>query len=443
MQNNIKINLLALGCPKNRVDSENILGLLAEKGFSFTARPEEAEVIIVNTCSFIADAEEESIEEILKLARYKKNASCQVLLVAGCLPSRYKAALIAEIPEIDAIITPGNIKDVVSVVLNSLQGQKVICVKSNNSTPDRSLPRIITGSPHSVYIKIADGCNHNCTFCIIPQLRGKYKSRSLEEIVSEAQQLVLQGAREINLIAQDTSFYGTDLYGQKKLPLLLKKLCKITELKWLRILYAHPLHLDQGLLKCLAEEEKICAYLDIPLQHVSPEILQEMGRGESSIEDFVNKCREIVPSIVLRSTFIVGFPGEKRKHFEQLMRFLKKYNLERVGVFPYSAEEGTKAAQKISQIPVRLKKYRYHQAMSLLKRNSFTNNKKLVGQCFDVMVDEFCQKDYYKGRYFGQAPEIDGRVYFKSKQRLSPGEIVEVKITAAASYDLLGEKYHS
>ncbi len=440
MQKNIKINLLTLGCPKNRVDSENILGLLAEKGFSFTARPEEAEVIIVNTCSFIADAKEESIGEILKLAQYKKNASCQVLLVAGCLPARYKAELMAEIPEIDAIITPGNIKDVVSVVLQSLQGKKIICVKNNNSIFDNPLPRVITGSVHSVYIKIADGCNHNCTFCIIPQLRGRYKSRPLEEIIDEAQQLVLQGAREINLIAQDTSFYGMDLYGQKKLPLLLKKLCKIPDIKWLRILYAHPLHVDQELLKCLAEEEKVCSYLDIPLQHVAPEILKEMGRGGSRVEDFLDKCREIVPDIVLRSTFIVGFPGEKRRYFHQLMAFFEKYNLERVGVFTYSPEEGTKAAQKISQLPGRLKKYRYHQAMSFLKESSCTNNKKLLGKCFDVMVDKFCQKDYYSGRYFGQAPEVDGKVYFKSEQQLLPGEIIEVKITAVASYDLLGER---
>ncbi len=440
MMSNLKVNLVTLGCAKNRVDSENILGVLGEKGYLYTSTSKDADIIIINTCGFIETAKEESIEEILKMAKYKKTGHCKILIVAGCMVARYKIELMKEISEIDAILTPNNIVNIDKVIRKSLEGKKVVFSSNKTATDTLEMPRIVTNHIHSVYIKIAEGCNHSCSFCIIPKLRGRYKSRSIESILQEAEKLVEQGARELNLIAQDTSFYGLDLYGKKMLPILLKKMCSIPNLKWIRILYAHPHHADEELLTCIAQESKICSYLDVPLQHSNQHILKEMGRGKSNIEEFVNKCRTLVPDIVLRSTFIVGFPGERFKHFQDLMYFLEKNKIERVGVFKYSPEEGTIAVEKMNRVPSRVKKHRFHKIMYDLKQLSLENNKNLIGKTLMTITDKKSNNNYYIGRYYGQAPEVDGVVYYSSERPLTIGEFVNVKIKGVSNYDLIGEK---
>lgn len=430
-------HLVSLGCAKNRVDSENIMGLLGEKGYTYTPDPGQAEVIIVNTCSFITPARKESVEEILQLAEYKQD-KCRVLLVAGCLPARYRREIFKEIPRVDGLVTPANLHRIPRIIDRCLSGSKSSALGRGEGPPD-GLPRLATGQPHSVYVKIADGCNHTCSFCIIPRLRGPYKSRPLESILGEAERLVSGGARELNLIAQDTSFYGMDLYGRRKLPELLQKLAHIEDLAWLRILYAHPLHVDEELLETMAGEEKVCPYLDLPLQHCAPDILKKMYRGVEGPGPLLEKCRDMVPGIALRSTFITGFPGERSRHFRDMLDFLQEHRLDRVGIFPYSREEGTPAAGYPHQVPSRVIRYRYNRAMAFLKDLSLAGNKKLLGRAFEVMVDRRKAGDIYTGRYYGQAPEVDGHILFPSSGALKPGQLVRVRVVKALDYDLEGE----
>ncbi len=430
-------HLVSLGCAKNRVDSENIMGLLGEAGFTYTPDPAAAEVIVVNPCSFIGPARRESVAEILRLAQYKRG-KCRVLLVAGCLPARHKGELFREIPAVDALVSPANLDRVPWLVRRCLAGARATALRPRE-TPAARLPRLATGPPHSAYVKIADGCNHTCSFCIIPRLRGPYKSRPLEEILGEAESLVAAGARELNLVAQDTTFYGLDLYGKKMLPKLLRRLATLQDLAWVRILYGHPDHVDGELLQVIREEEKVCPYLDLPLQHCAGDILRRMGRGAGDLGALLALCRQRVPGIVLRSTFIVGFPGERRRHYRELLKFLEAESLDRVGVFPYSREEGTPAAAYPGQVRDRVKKHRLQEAMALLQQISLAGNQKLVGETLMVLVERREAGGSYAGRYYGQAPEVDGSVFFTSKAGLNPGDLVRVRVTEALNYDLKGE----
>jgi ribosomal protein S12 methylthiotransferase len=437
MEAKIAYHIVSLGCAKNKVDSENIMGLLQESDAVFTPDPSKAAVIIVNTCGFIESAREESIGEILKMARYKK-MNCKVLLVAGCMPARHKMDLFKEIPELDGLVTPANLHHIPAMVRRGLEGEKTFYLTDTGDAPP-GLPRQVTGSCHSVYLKIADGCNHRCAFCVIPHLRGPYKSRPLEDLMREAAALVDAGAREINLVAQDTTYYGMDMGGRRMLPELLESLCQIPRLSWIRILYAHPLHVDNELLECIEREKKVCSYLDIPLQHASRGILKDMKRGATDVGAVLEACREAVPGIVLRSTFIVGFPGERSRHFQELLEFLAKHSIERVGIFQFSPEEGTPAAKDPRQVPARIKRHRYHEAMASLQEISRTANRKLLGNELEVLVDGQREDGLYVGRYYGQAPEVDGFISFPAKSALKAGDLVQVIITRALDYDLEGE----
>jgi ribosomal protein S12 methylthiotransferase len=430
-------HLVSLGCAKNRVDSENIMGLLGEAGYVYTPEPAGAQVIIVNTCSFIAPARQESVQEILELAAYKEK-NCRVLLVAGCLPAYYRQQLFKDIPQVDALVSPANLDRVPGLIEECLKGKKAAALERRDEAP-AGLPRLATGSPHSVYLKIADGCNHTCSFCLIPRLRGPYRSRPLKDLLTEAESLVGAGAREINLVAQETSCYGLDLYGRKQLPELLGRLARLTELAWIRVLYAHPLHVDDELLERMGEEEKVCAYLDLPLQHADREILRRMGRGGRPLEPLLQRCRDRVPGIVLRSTFIVGFPGERRRHFRELLDFFAGQRLERVGIFPYSEEEGTPAAREPGQVKERVRRHRHEEAMALLQDLSRSANRELLGRVLEVLVDRREGEGLYAGRYYGQAPEVDGRVLFRSREPHKPGDLVRVSIRKTLDYDLEGE----
>ncbi|HHX77231.1 MAG TPA: 30S ribosomal protein S12 methylthiotransferase RimO [Firmicutes bacterium] len=431
------IHLISLGCAKNLVDSENILGILKNEGFSYTPQADRAQILIINTCGFIQDAAMESIKEILTAAELKNASSLKVLLVAGCLAARYRYDLLKRIPEIDAIVSPANIHRIAGIIKECLTGKKAAGIKQNYDCPGL-LPRQLTASPHSVYLKIADGCNHNCKFCIIPQLRGKYRSRPMEALVKEARELAEQGAREVILVAQDTTYYGSDIYGRRTLPRLLHELAAIEKISWIRILYGNPHHIDEALLKTIATEPKVLKYLDVPLQHVSQAVLKAMGRGNLNVEQFVCRVKERVPGLVLRSTFMVGFPGESRVDFRKLLAFFNRRLVDRAGIFAFSPEEGTPAACFPLQIPAGIKKKRYHKAMQLLRLISLENNKRLLGKNIVVMVDRK-NNGFYQGRYYGQAPEVDGMVLFKSHKKLIPGELVKVLVTGVSHYDLLGE----
>ncbi len=431
------IHLISLGCAKNLVDSENILGILKKEGYRYTPQAGKAQVMIINTCGFIQAAVKESLNEIMTAAESKSTASIKVLLVVGCLASRYRYELLRRFPEIDAIISPANIQRIAYIIKECLAGKKAASIKLNYDCP-ALLPRQLTASPHSAYLKIADGCNHNCKFCIIPKLRGKYRSRPVEAVVKEARELAEQGAREIILVAQDTTYYGIDIYGQRTLSKLLYELAAIETISWIRILYGNPKHIDDTLLAAIAAEPKVLNYLDIPFQHVSQAVLKSMGRGNLNVAQFVRRVKKQVPGLVLRSTFMVGFPGESRIDFRKLLEFFNQRLVDRAGIFAFSPEAGTPAAHFPFQVPAGIKKKRYHKSMQLLRLISLENNKKLLGKTLEIMVDRK-NSGFYYGRYYGQAPEVDGVVLFKSHKPLLPGELVQVLVTGISHYDLTGE----
>lgn len=437
----LRVGMISLGCPKNLVDAEIMLGHLREAGFAITTQLEEAEVIIVNTCGFITPAKEESIEEILRLARYKEEGCCRVLLVAGCLAQRYPGELMEEMPEVDGLLGTGMIHQVVQAVQRALEGERVMAVGDPASSYGENMPRVRATPRYTAYLKIAEGCSNYCTYCAIPLIRGPYRSRPLEHVVAEARKLAAEGVREIILVAQDTTRYGLDIYGQRCLPRLLKELVEIPGLTWLRLMYCHPQGITEELLKALSSSPKICRYIDLPLQHASPAVLERMGRGATAarLGEIIRQLREAVPGVVVRTTFMVGFPGEREEDFQQLCDFMREMRFERVGLFKYSAEEGTPAASLPDQVPEEVKEERYHRAMSLQRQISLAYHRSLVGACLPVLV-EGRRGRRYVGRSEADAPEVDGRVIFHAGgSPLSPGEFVKVKVTRAREYDLVGE----
>lgn len=436
----IKVGLVSLGCPKNLVDSEIMLGLLKESGFNITNREQEADVIIVNTCSFINDAKEESIKTILELARLKDEGNCRALLVAGCLAQRYHRELLEEMPEIDGFIGTGAVHEVPALVRRVLTEEKSSLVGKPGYLHTASQPRIQTTPFYTTYLKIAEGCENRCSYCTIPLVRGPFMSREIEDIVNEAAVMVRQGVKELVLVAQDTTRYGMDLYGRPSLDRLLERLAGLEGVVWIRLLYTYPAFINDQLIKLIASERKICNYLDIPLQHASDSVLKRMNRpgGNKEIQALVEKLRAEIPDIILRSTFIVGFPGETEKDFEELLDFATRMEFDRVGVFAYSREEGTPAASMPDQIPEEIKLARRDKLMSLQQRISLKKNRRKIGTELSVLVEKQLKAGTYTGRSEGDAPGIDGEVHFKSRINLDPGSFVKVRITSAKPYDLSG-----
>jgi len=435
--------MISLGCPKNLVDSEVMLGLLQEKGWIPTSE-DKADVVIINTCSFIREAQEESVETILTMAAAKERGECHRLVVTGCLPQRYGGELLKELPEVDLFLGTGELHQIADLLEKSVKGelfQKQV-VGPPTYLYDHKTPRIFTTTPGSVYIKIAEGCSNCCSYCVIPQIRGKFRSRTMSSVLLEVEQAVSRGAKEINLIAQDITMYGRDIGDGTDLVRLLQSLVRIECLKWIRLLYTHPGHITPELIYLIREEKKICKYLDLPVQHIDDRLLKAMNRPVSSgeIRQLLARLREEVPGIVLRTSLMVGFPGETEKSFQKLLHFVKETEFELLGVFRYSQEEGTSAAVLKGQVSEKIKARRYHQIMRLQKQISLRKQKKLVGSRVQVLVERPGKSAniFWEGRTQGQAPEADGKI-FLTKGAAQPGEIVEALVTEATSYDLYGE----
>jgi ribosomal protein S12 methylthiotransferase len=430
--------LVSLGCPKNLIDSEVILGLLSKEGYLLTTDPSRAEVVIVNTCSFIEKATKEAIDTILQLSHLKREGHCRFLIVSGCLPQRYGKVLERELPEVDLFIGTGEFQNIPKL-LEEKPEQKCFLAKPT-FLYDETTPRILSTPPFIAYLKIAEGCSNACTFCTVPKIRGRYQSRKLRSILAEAEMLSDQGVQELILIAQDTTAYGRDLRDGTNLEKLLKHLIKVVGLRWIRILYAYPKadHFTDGLLELMAQEEKICPYLDLPIQHIDDEILKRMGRRSkgSEIRSLLKKIRTILPEVSLRSSLIVGFPGEKKSQFKALLNFVEETKFDHLGAFQYSPEEGTPASRLPRSIPKSVKEERLRTLMEIQKKISLKKYEGMVGQRRIVLVEgSQRERGFFRGRLQTQAPEIDGSVFLHGKAR--PGDWVEARITQALPYDLL------
>ena len=435
----MKVYLISLGCDKNLVDSEVMLGLLQEAGHTVADDLEEADAAIVNTCCFIGDAKEESINTILSIAERRTEGSLSRLIVTGCLAERYTKEIRELIPEVDAIVGTASYEDIVAALTSEgpYESRRPLTY-----LPQPKTPRAVTAGNYVSYLKIAEGCDKCCTYCIIPKIRGPYRSFPMDRLVAEAERLAEAGTRELILVAQETTIYGTDLYGEKKLAELLHRLCGIENLQRIRVMYAYPEEIDETLIEAIASEPKVCRYLDMPIQHASDAVLKRMGRRTSreDIEATVAKLRRRIPGIVLRTTLITGFPGETEEEFEELVAFVGKMRFERLGCFPYSKEEGTDAAKMKGQVPKRIRERRKNVIMKLQHEICSEYSESLVGQTLPVLVDGFLpEEDVFTGRTEGDAPTVDGAVFFEGPQSLMSGDIVPVRITSACEYDLTGE----
>ncbi|MEG6585472.1 30S ribosomal protein S12 methylthiotransferase RimO [Dendrosporobacter sp. 1207_IL3150] len=440
----LKAGFISLGCAKNLVDTEVMLGNLAANNIEITPNPEEADIIIVNTCSFIDTAKEESISTILQMADYKKNNSCRALIVAGCLGQRYRQDLLDELPEVDAIIGTGAWHRIIEAVNSVLAGERVLIIGETETIYDENMPRITTTPSYTAYIKVAEGCNNRCSYCVIPMVRGNFRSRSIESIVTEATNLAKRGIKEVNLIAQDTTSFGLDIYGKPRLADLLKELVKIDGLKWIRLLYCYPKFFTDEIIDLIAREPKICKYIDMPLQHAHDDILKAMYRRDSrgEIEQLLAKLRSKIPGVAIRTSFIVGFPGETEEHYQSLRTFVQEQRFDKVGVFTYSREEDTPAHSMANQVPEEVKQERYHDLMALQCQISEELNQDLEGQTLEVLIEgrDPEQANISFGRSYREAPDIDGQVYVENDELSKPGDIISVKVIQGFTYDVLTEK---
>ncbi|MFI3202155.1 MAG: 30S ribosomal protein S12 methylthiotransferase RimO [Eubacteriales bacterium] len=438
----MKILFVSLGCDKNLVDSEVMLGYLYEKGYTFTDEQEQADVVVVNTCSFIHDAKEESIQVILEMAELKKAEQIKVLIVTGCLAERYKDEIQEEIEEVDAILGASAIEHIVEVVEKALEGQPRNLMEDISKIPPVGQKRIVTTGGHFAYLKIAEGCNKQCTYCIIPKIRGNYRSVPLESLVEEAKILVEKGVKELILVAQETTLYGVDLTGRKELPRLLRALCQIEQLQWIRILYCYPEEITDELIQTIQEEEKICNYLDIPIQHASNTILKKMGRrtNQEELRENIEKIRKFIPDMCLRTTFITGFPTETQDDHEEVMEFVNEMEFDRLGVFTYSQEEDTIAGDMEGQILEETKQERQQQIMELQQEIAFEKAEQSVGVELFAMIEGKLEEDsVYLARTYKDAPNVDGYLFVHSDKLLMTGDYVKVRITGSNEYDLIGE----
>ena len=438
----MKILFISLGCDKNLVDSEVMLGLLTKNGYTLTDDETKADVIVINTCCFIHDAKEESINTILEMAQYKEQ-DLKALVVTGCLAERYKDEILKEIPEIDAVLGTTSYDSIVEAVNKALEGKVYEHYESIDHLPDNSsVERIVTTGNHMAYLKIAEGCDKRCSYCIIPKIRGSFRSVPMEELLKEAKHLAADGVRELVLVAQETTLYGKDLTGEKQLPVLLRELCKIEGIEWIRLLYCYPEEITDELIEVIKTEEKVCNYIDMPIQHSENQILQKMGRRTSreDLVEVIQKLRKEIPDIAIRTTLITGFPGETQEDHQGLMNFVKECKFERLGVFTYSPEENTLAAEFEDQIDEEVKEQRRDEIMTLQQEISFEHTQELVGKVIRGMVEGYLYEDnIYVGRSYMDAPNVDGCVFINSQEELMTGEFVYVKIIQGREYDVIGE----
>lgn len=438
----MNILFISLGCDKNLVDSEVMLGLLDAKGYRIVDDETEADVIVINTCCFIHDAKEESIQTILEMAEYKKEGRLKALVVTGCLAQRYQQEILEEIPEVDAVLGTTSYDKIVEAVEEALQGNGHVELADINALPLVEGKRLVTTGGHFAYLKIAEGCDKHCTYCIIPKLRGNYRSVPMEHLVKEAEELAEQGVKELILVAQETTVYGQDLYGEKCLHKLLEKLCRISGIQWVRVLYCYPEEIDDNLIRVMKEEPKICHYLDLPIQHASDNILKRMGRRTSKeqLTEIVQKLRREIPDIALRTTLITGFPGESKEEHEELMEFVDEMEFDRLGVFTYSPEEDTPAAEMPGQIEETVKEERQAELMELQQDIAFERAEDMVGSEVLMMVEgKVADENVYVGRTYKDAPNVDGLIFVHTDAELITGDFAKVKVTGALEYDLIGE----
>ncbi len=437
-----KILFVSLGCDKNLVDSEMMLGMLAQSGYEFTDDEREADIVVINTCCFINDAKEESINTILEMAELKKSGSIEMLIVAGCLAQRYREEIQTEIPEVDAIVGTMAIDEIVMILDEVSGGIRMNHYRNLDEKPLTGVERVVTTGGHYAYLKIAEGCDKHCTYCIIPKVRGNYRSVPMDDLIREAEKLAKKGVKELILVAQETTLYGRDLYGHKALPELLHRLCGISGIYWIRILYCYPEEICDELIRTIREEKKICHYLDLPIQHASDKILQRMGRrtDRHQLEEIIGKLRREIPDICLRTTLISGFPGETNEDHEELMDFVDRMEFDRLGVFTYSQEEDTPAADMPDQIPEEIKEDRRAQLMELQQDIAFEAAENMTGRIVTAMIEgKVADENAYVARTYKDAPNVDGFLFVNTSRDLMTGDFVKVKITASYEYDLIGE----
>ncbi len=438
----MKLLFISLGCDKNLVDSEQMLGLLEKEGHTFTDDETEAEAIIINTCCFINDAKEESINTILEMAEHRKSGACKALIVTGCLAQRYHQEIQKEIPEVDAILGTTAYDALPEILKNTLNGQKAQKLEPLDRQIKPQTSRQLTTGGHYAHLKIAEGCNKHCTYCIIPRIRGPYRSIPMEALLEEASRLASQGVKELILVAQETTLYGLDLYGEKRLPALLRELCKIKTLRWIRVQYCYPEEITKELIEVFKEEPKLCHYLDLPIQHASDSILKRMGRKttRADLEQMIADLREAIPDICLRTTLITGFPGETQQDHEELLSFIDACEFDRLGVFTYSQEEDTPAALMPDQIPEEVKKDRQAELMELQQEIAFEKAEAMTGRELEVLIEgRVSDENAYVGRTYRDAPDVDGYIFINTEETLVSGDFAKVRVTGAYEYDLIGE----
>ena len=438
----MKILFISLGCDKNLADSEEMLGLLTGSGHEIVDSEEEADAIVINTCCFIHDAKEESVNTILEMAEYKKTGNCKALIVTGCMAQRYKEEITQEIPEVDAVLGTTSYGDIVKALNEAQAGNVFQEFRDINELPEDSGRRVLTTGGHFGYLKIAEGCDKHCTYCIIPSLRGRFRSVPEERLLAQAEYMASQGGKELILVAQETTVYGTDLYGKKTLHILLKKLCQIKGIRWIRVLYCYPEEIYDELVQVMKEEKKICNYLDLPIQHASDRILKRMGRRTTrkQLEDIIAKLRREIPDIVLRTSLITGFPGETQEDHEELMEFVDEMEFDRLGVFTYSPEEGTPAETMEGQVPEEVKEERRDELMSLQQEISLEKGDERIGQELVVMIEgKVSGESAYIARTYADAPKVDGYIFVQTGELLVTGDFARVRVTGALEYDLIGE----
>lgn len=438
----MKILFISLGCDKNLVDTEVMLGLLASRGYEMTDDEQEADIIVINTCCFIHDAKEESIQNILEMAELKKEGKVKALIVTGCLAERYRDEILEEIPEVDEVLGTTAYDKILDAVDAALEGDQEVILSDIDALPLPETKRLVTTGGHFAYLKIAEGCDKHCTYCIIPKVRGNYRSVPMERLVNEARELAEQGVKELILVAQETTLYGKDLYGEKSLHKLVRALRNINGIRWIRILYCYPEEITDELIQVMKEEPKVCHYLDLPIQHANDTILKRMGRRTTKQElvDIVEKLRSEIPDICLRTTLITGFPGETAEQHEELMQFVDEMEFDRLGVFTYSPEEDTPAAGMPEQIDEEVKEDRQAEIMELQQEIAFDKAEDMIGREVLVMIEgKVADENAYVGRTYRDAPNVDGLIFINTDEELLSGDFARVKVTGALDYDLIGE----
>ena len=438
----MNILFISLGCDKNLVDSEVMLGLLDSRGYQIVDDETIADVIVVNTCCFIHDAKEESIQTILEMAEYKKTGRLKALVVTGCLAQRYQQEIIDEIPEVDAVLGTASYDKIAEAIDEALDGHTEMYLEDIDRLPQVSSKRLVTTGGHYAYLKIAEGCDKHCTYCIIPKVRGNYRSVPMEQLLKEAKELAEGGVKELILVAQETTVYGQDIYGENSLHRLLRELCKIDGIQWIRLLYCYPEEIDANLIRVMKEEPKICHYLDLPIQHASDAILKKMGRRTSKAQlvDTIRTLREEIPDITLRTTLITGFPGETEEQHQELVEFVDEMEFDRLGVFTYSPEENTPAAEMPDQIPEEVKEDRQAELMELQQEIAFDLAEDMIDREVLVMIEgKVADENAYVGRTYRDAPNVDGLIFINTDEELMSGDFAKVKVTGAMEYDLIGE----